>query len=311
VQTQTDSATVDAADRQTSSTDNGLVTRYGYDAVGRQRTHTIVDGTTPVTTTLDAEGRAIALAEGLGGSGPYVGRMGYNLDDLPITMTLPGGSGVQEGMGYDASSRLVTMTLNGPASSPATTTLSSSYAYGYNPLDWTTSTTTLSGTDTLVHDARDRLTSETGPQVVATGGAYRWTYDPNDNLTTQLGDNGYPVTYTQAITPNELQTMVMGDGQPTTFYGYDGRGDTVAITNSLGQQSQPPKNALNTHLAYDSQARPVQITFLDRVAPSTTTITATITLAYDPAGQRSEYTLAEPGQPTLVRISVEVHRMPM
>ncbi len=186
-------------------------------------------------------------------------------------------------------------------SAPSTTILNSAYAYGYNPLNWTTSTTTLSGTDTLVHDARGRLTSETGPQVVATGSAYRWTYDPNDNLTTQLGDNGYPVTYTytQAITPNELQTMVMGDGQPTTFYGYDGRGDTVAITNSLGQQSQPPKNALNTHLAYDSQARPVQITFLDRVAPSTTTITATITLAYNPAGQRSEYTLAEPGQPTL------------
>jgi len=116
VQTQTDSATFDAADRQTSSTDNGLTTRYGYDAAGQQRTHTIVDGTTPVTTTLDQEGRAIAIAEGLGGSGPYVGRMGYNLNDLPVTMTLPGGSGVREGMGYDPSRRLVTETLTGPSS---------------------------------------------------------------------------------------------------------------------------------------------------------------------------------------------------
>jgi len=93
--------------------------------------------------------------------------------------------------------------------------------------------------------------------------------------------------------------MVMGDGQPTTSYGYDGHGDTTAITNSLGLMNPAPKNALNTHLTYDSQARPVQLTFLDRVAPSTTTVTATVTLAYNPNGQRSEYTLAEPGQATL------------
>jgi len=299
VQTQTDSATYDAADRQTSGIDNGLTTAYGYDAAGQQRTHTIVDGATAVATTLDAEGRAIAISEGLGGAEPYTGRMGYNLNDLPVTMSLPGG--IQEALGYDASSRLTSLTLNGPASSPATTTLSSSYAYGYNPLDWTTSTTTLSGTDTLVHDAQGRLTSESGPQVVATGGAYRWTYDNNGNLLSQTGDDGYPVTYTytQAITPNQLQTMVMGNGQPTTYYGYDNRGDTTAITNGLGLLNPAPKNALNTHISYDSQARPVQITFLDRVAPSTTTVTATVTLAYNPAGQRSEYTLAEPGQPTL------------
>jgi len=467
VQTQTDSAAFDAADRLTSSTDNGLTTRYGDDAAGRQRSHTIVDGTTTVATTLDAEGRAIALAEGLAGSGPYIGRMGYNLNDLPVTLTLPGGSGVREGLGYDPSSRLVTQTLAGPSintlgytpiggsvdsydsynmdgsrittgpqggqvtavsayvgaidptpandlfqvalytnsngapgtlvassasgtlvanswntvalaatlaptttywlmynaagsasqydnlaydtgaagsgayysaanqqygtwpstfgastsinyqyalyatlagSALSTTILNSAYAYGYNPLNWTTSTTTLSGTDTLVHDARGRLTSESGQQVVATGGSYKWTYkwtyDANGNLTTQLGDNGYPVTYTYtSATPNQLQTMVMGDGQPTTSYGYDGHGDTTTITNGLGAVNPAPKNALNTHMTYDSQARPVQITFLDRVAPSTTTVTATVTatvtLAYNPNGQRSEYTLAEPGQATL------------
>ncbi len=55
MQTQTDSATYDAADRQTSTTDNGLTTRYGYDAASWQRTHTIADGATLVTTSLDAE----------------------------------------------------------------------------------------------------------------------------------------------------------------------------------------------------------------------------------------------------------------
>ncbi len=287
VQTQTDSATFDAADRQTSVTDNGLVTRYGYDAAGQQRTHTIVDGTTPVTTTFDTEGRAVAITENMGGAGPYTGRLGYNMNDLPLTMTLPGGSGVQEAIGYDPSGRLTNLTLAGPTTSPATTTLSSSYAYGYNPLNWTTSTTTLSGTDTLAHDAQGRLTSETGPQVVATGGMYKWTYDKNGNLVSQIGDDGYPVTYTytSAITPNQLQTMVMGDGQPTAYYGYDGHGDTTAITNALG--------LLNTHLAYDSQARPTQVTTLDHGTPVTATLT------YNPSGQRASYHVVEPGKPTL------------
>jgi len=116
VQTQTDSATYDAADRQASATDNGLTTHYGYDSAGQLRTHTIADGATLVTTTLDPEGRETAISEGMGGSGPYTGRLGYNLNDLPITMTLPGG--VAEGMGYDASSRLVTETLAGPRQQP-------------------------------------------------------------------------------------------------------------------------------------------------------------------------------------------------
>jgi len=284
VGTQTDSATFDAADRQVKTTDNSLTTSYGYDAAGRERMHTIVDGATGVATTMDSEGREVAISEGLGGSGPYVGRMGYNLNDLPVTMTLPGG--VAEGQGYDASSRLVTTTLSGPASLPTTTTLNSAYAYGYNAVNWTTRTTTLSGTDTLVHDAQGRLTSETGPQVVAKGGTYAWTYDTNGNLTSQIGDDGFPVTYTytQAITPNEVQTMVMGDGQPTAYYGYDVHGDTTAITDGA---------KLNTHMIYDSQARPVQVTFLDHTTP------ATLTLAYNPDGLRAEYTLAESGKTTL------------
>ncbi len=392
----------------------------------------------------------------MGGQEPYTGRLDYNANDLPVTMTLPGGSGVREAMGYDASSRLVTQTLTGPAvvtlgnahsgayqdtgdandmqgsqqdtgdandmqgsqittdpqgaqvaslsayvgaidPSPAndqyqvaiyadsggapgalvassaratlvantwntvplaatlapntsywlmynTTastasynnlaydaggvgsyspaaqpfgawpsafgasislaygyslyatlasgaanpalTLTSNYAYGYNPLNWTTRTTTLSGTDTLAHDARGRLTSESGQQVVATGGAYKWTYDNNGNLLSQIGDDGYPVTYTytQAITPNQLQTMVMGDGQPTASYAYDVHGDTTAITDGT---------LLNTHLTYDSQARPTQITTLDHRTP------LTVTLSYNPSGQRASYHVVEPGQPTL------------
>ncbi len=91
-------------------------------------------------------------------------------------------------------------------------------------------------------------------------------------------------TYTQAIMPNEVQPMVMGDGQPTAYYGYDVHGDTTAITDGA---------KLNTHVIYDSQARPVGITTLDYRTP------LTVTLSYNPAGQRASYHVVEPGQTPL------------
>jgi len=126
---------------------------------------------------------------------------------------------------------------------------------------------------------------------VATGGSYKWTYDANGNLTTQLGDNGYPVTYTYtpAITPNEVQTMVMGDGQPTAYYAYDGHGDTTAITDG---------NLLNTHLAYDSQARPVQITKLDHCTRSSPSPSPTT-----PAASAPPPTSSSPASPPLTSSS--------
>ncbi len=78
--------------------------------------------------------------------------------------------------------------------------------------------------------------------------------------------------------------MVMGDGQPTASYAYDVHGDTTAITDG---------NTLSTHLTYDSQARPVQVTTLDHSTPVTATLT------YNPSGQRASYHVVEPGKPTL------------
>jgi len=66
VHTHTITNTYNATDWQTDTTSDGLLTRYGYDAAGQQRTHTIVDGTTLVTSTLDAEGRTTAIAEKMG-----------------------------------------------------------------------------------------------------------------------------------------------------------------------------------------------------------------------------------------------------
>ncbi len=282
-QTHTITSTYNANDWPTSIANDGLVTAYGYDAVGRQRTQTIFDGVTPLTMQLDANGRATAIGEGVGGTGPYTTTFGFNASGATTAITMPGG--VNETAGYDGDTRVTSVGATGPNTGSPATTLNSAYMYGYNASGWTTSTTTLSGTDTITHDALGRVTAETGPQVVAAGGAYHWTYDGNGNLLTQIGDDGKPVTYTysQGI-PNEVQTMVMGNGQPTTSYSYDNNGDTTGIVDGA---------KINTHILYDAAARPIQVTFLDRSTP------ATVTLSYNADGRRARYTLTEANQPTL------------
>jgi len=66
VQTTTGATTVNAADWTATTTDNGQTTAYRYDAAGQRRTETILGGVTPITTMLDAEGRATSIGEGPG-----------------------------------------------------------------------------------------------------------------------------------------------------------------------------------------------------------------------------------------------------
>ncbi len=283
VQTSTTTATYNANDWATSMTDNGLTTAYGYDGADRMHTHTIIDGNTPVTIALDPGGRATTISENAGGTGPYARTFGYNALNEVVTMAMPGG--VQETAGYDNVGRVTSVGATGPGTGSPATTLNSAYTYGYNALGWITRTTTLSGTDAMTHDAQGRVTAETGPQVVATGSAYHWAYDQNGNMLSQIGDDGAPVTYTyNSSVPNEVQTMVMGDGQPTSYDGYDTNGDTTSITNGA---------RINTHIVYDAAARPIQVAYIDRGTPTT------VTLAYNADGQRAHYTVSVANQPTL------------
>jgi len=283
VQTSTTAAAYNADNWPISTTDNGLTTAYGYDSAGRPRSQTIIDGNTPVTTVLDPGGRATTISENAGGTGPYATTFGYNALNEVTTMAMPGG--VQETAGYDNDGRVTSVSATGPGTGSPATTLNSAYTYSYNALGWITRTTTLSGTDAIVHDARGRITDETGPQVVAAGGAYHWTYDQNGNMLSQIGDDGAPVTYTyNSSVPNEVQTMVMGDGQPTSYYGYDTNGNTTSITNGA---------RINTHIVYDAAARPIQVAYIDRGTPTT------VTLTYNADGQRAHYTVSVANQPTL------------
>jgi YD repeat-containing protein len=89
-QTHTSTATVNAADWRTSTSEEGLLTAYGYDGAGRLRTQTVLGGA-PMTTTLDAAGRATSIGESVGGTTPYTSTFAYNANDLPVTMAVVSG----------------------------------------------------------------------------------------------------------------------------------------------------------------------------------------------------------------------------
>jgi len=208
---------------------------------------------------------------------------------------------VSEQAGSAANSALTSLNASGPNTGVTTTTLSTAYGYGYNAAGWITSTTTISGTDTIAHDGAGRLTSDCGPQVEVrnTGDhCYRWTYDANGNLTSQVADNGASEVYAyNPAQPNEVtQATFQQSGVPpadqyknvTTSYGYDGNGDTTAITSPVNG-AYTDTAAINDHLQYDAEERPITITHLEGGVP------ITISLGYNADGLRSRYTVVMSG----------------
>jgi len=248
------------------------------------------------------------VAENAGGAGPYTARYTYNPNDQPLTASYPNGAGTT--MAYDPNGALTGLTLAGPSTGIAATTLNTAYAYGYNAAGWTTGTTTISGTDTLAHDGAGRLTSDCGQQPVVRNtadGCYRWTYDGNDNVASQVEDNGATEVYTYSQNqPNALlQTTALQANvpaqdrykNPDTYYGYDGHGDTTAITSPVNG-AYTDTAALNTHLQYDALARPVQVTKL-AVVNDNAVVPMTVTTAYGADGLRDRYTVRMSGTVTL------------
>lgn len=290
-QTHTVTDAYNAADWETSTSDDGYTTTYGYDTAGQQRTETIVDGSTPVTMQLDAEGRVTSISEAYGGVGPYTTNYTYNADDQMTNTTLP--NGVAEAAGYDANSALTSLTATGPNMGTITNTLSTPYSYGYNAAGWTTRTTTISGTDTLTHDANGQLTDESGPQVENPTHAYHWSYDGNGNLTTQTTDLGTTETYDySAAQPNAVvHSNAPGYLNPDTYYSYDGNGDITAITSPISGSLTAP-GAINTHIGYNAQQRVAQVAHQDN-KPFVATV------AYNADGDRGRYTVVTSGTTTM------------
>ncbi len=291
VQTHTITNTYNAADWQMSTTDDGLATGYGYDAAGQRRSETILNGSVPVTRTLDAAGRLTGVAENAGGTGPNTSAIGYNQDDLVTSVRVPGG--VAEQAGYDPDSRLISVTATGPNTGSSATTLNSAYGYGYDALNRLTAlTTTVNGAITstqFIHDAQGRLTQWSG-QV---NGPEMWSYDGNGNIITNteyIGGMQRTSIYTYSATqPNEeIAGHTAGFG--VEYRTYDANGDTTRITSTDPLTS--PFH-LDEQLWYDSQARPITITTLQGGVP------ITVTMGYNAAGQRARYTVTMSGTATL------------
>ena len=302
--TSTVTSAYNAADGETSSSVDGLTTSYTYDAAGQQIGTTTSDGQTATTLGDDPAGRVTSIAENAGGAGPYITRYGYNQDDLPTALTYP--NNTSETAQYDPNSQLTNLTAAGPNTGVTTTTLQSAYAYGYNAAGWIVSTTTLSGTDTLTHDASGRLTDECGPQIVTPSHCDHWTYDTNGNLRSAIGDAGSTdvYTYTTAQTPGgQINEQVAGGSSnspptATIHLAYDTNGDTTSISNAVAQTPQPSdpgykKYAIAESFAYDAQQRPITVTRLDSTKVGTATIVTplTATLQYNADGLRSDFRL--------------------
>jgi len=291
VQTHTVTNTYNAADWETATSDDGLTTSYGYDAAGQQRSHTIMNGTTPVTSVLDAEGRTTSIAENMGGTGPYTSTFGYNQNDLVTSAGMPGT--VQEQAAYDPNSRLTHVGATGPNTGSSATTLNSAYDYGYNAVGWTTGLTwTVNGamtTTQITHDAQGRVTQWSGQP----NGPETWSYDANGNSTRnveyQLGSLRATTNTYSASAPNEwVQSHT--DGLGIEYRTYDANGDTTRITSTDPLTSS---YHVDMSLAYDSQARPITVTGLQGGVP------ITVTMGYNAAGQRARYTVAMSGTATV------------
>lgn len=307
-ETHTSAGAYDAGDTPTGATDDGTTTSYGYDAAGQQRSEQSADGTTAATLGYDAEGRVTSVAEGAGGAGPYTTAYTYNPNDQPLTVAQPNGAGAA--LAYDPNGALTRLALSGPNTGAVTTTLATAYAYSYDAAGRTAGATTISGTDTLAHDGAGHLTSDCGQQpIVRNTGDHcdRWTYDANDNVTSQVNDNGSTQVYTYSQTqPNAVvhatalqATVPVTDRykNPDTYYGYDGHGDTTAITSPVNG-AYTDTAAINTRIQYDALARPVQVTKL-AVVNDNAVVPMTVTMGYGADGLRARYTVRMSGTVTL------------
>ena len=292
VATHTYTDSYNADDWVTGSGDDGKAVSYGYDGNGQERTQTQYDPST-ISTVLDPQGRATAIGESTNGTGPYTNTFGYNLNDLPITATL--GNGVQQSAQYDPASRLTSLSTTG-----ATGLSPSTYSYGYNALDWTTSATGISGTDTITHNALGRITDESGPSVLASipDHTYHWTYDGNGNILTGIDDYGTVYTNTYSTSqPNQLVQSYDPDPHSnptnTVSFAYDSHGDTKAITTSGSLLST---GAISTGLTYNAQEQPITITHKDAdYSTQAGAVFDTISAQYNAQGERSRYTVVVSG----------------
>jgi RHS repeat-associated protein len=279
---------------------DGLVTRYGYDNLGRVTTKTVVSTTFPagLVTTYSYDGQDQVVGE----TAP------------PITDRITGAvHTAQTTTVYDADGDITSQTVADTTGGDASRT----HGISYDGFDRVASKTDASNnTTTFSYDSYGNKTAETDPL----GTKMSYTFDPNGRLLTQVLTNytGDPVNPQTAAPLTEVSkaydpagrlasvTNAMGN---TTSYTYtdDGLPVTATRTDAAGQHPYVEKNdtydaaghlvkevtsngATTTLFTLDAAARQTVITLDPAGVNRTTTLTYTADDAVatntssDPAG---------------------------
>jgi len=161
----------------------------------------------------------------------------------------------------------------------------------------TTPTTTASFSSTTLATAAAPVTvTATLPATAALTAGAALTPTVSPTATATVSDTT-PTTASVASTfsasaPNELQKIMGPAGSSPTSYAYDGNGDTTEISNTIAVTAPTSKDALDTRLTYDAQARPVTISKGGAQPLS-------IALGYDAEGRRARYTVTVSGTVTV------------
>jgi len=152
------------------------------------------------------------------------------------------------------------------------------------------------GRDPLATAAAPVTVTATLPATAALTAGAALTPTVSPTATATVSDTT-PTTASVASTfsasaPNELQKIMGPAGTSPTSYAYDGNGDTTEISNTIAVTAPTSKDALDTRLTYDAQARPVTISKGGAQPLS-------IALGYDAEGRRARYTVTVSGTVTV------------
>jgi RHS repeat-associated protein len=263
--------------RKASETDaRGVVTTYGYDAVGRLVSVVQSGIGNPTTYGYDETGAKTLQRDAAGRQVQWR----YDAAGRPTSRILP--DGATESFAYDAEGQLtghtsfggqtitrsydsegreISRTIPATANTPARTISWTYTADGQRATQTEVGATSAQGTTTYSYDAQGRLTQMVGPQ-----GTLGWTYDAADRIvrrTTSEGSTDY-----EYDGDGRLTRLVAPDGKATT-YAYDAAGRFIRSEQQLDAAAGI---SLVTERRHDAQDRQVAVAHSRRQGAGTTLV---------------------------------------
>ena len=256
-----------------------LITQYSYDSAGRLITQTYPSGKVLTYTWTNGQISALSL-----NNAPLVSNLVYQPFGAPKSWSFGNNQLItrsfdQDGrlatydlgtLGYDAASRITSLTLGGNS--------------------------ILTGSKTWSYDNLDRLTS-----YVSGAGSIGYAYDANGNLTSATASGGTPVTFSISPTSNKIASISSGTTSFTP--AYDANGSLTQDTKnsySYDSANQLIAPAGYTY-SYNGLRQRVQ-----KTASAATTTLSTVNSAAVPV--TTHPTLGPPLNPTLNQVQTAVQQ---